>query len=67
MVGFWNTVLCAIWPWHRWAAAEQVSDVAMRVVCTRCGRQYAYNHDLRAVLPWSDVEGFYRNRRRMPL
>lgn len=64
-VGFWNFVLCFIWPWHTLTAVERLSAATDRLVCDRCGRQYAVNHDVMAVLSWDEVESFYRDRKRM--
>jgi len=65
MIGLWNSLLCGWLPWHTWSAVERLSAQSERIVCDRCGRQYAINHYVRAVLPWASVEHFYRDRGRM--
>lgn len=63
MVGFWNTVLCMAWPWHKLAIIERLSEQADHLRCKRCGRECAVNYDVRALLPWETVRGFYAERR----
>ncbi len=65
-IGFWNWLLCWIWPSHKLYVAEQLSEASQRLRCCKCGRQYAINHDVRAVLAWdADFERFYQMRRLM--
>jgi hypothetical protein len=49
--------------WHRQLdLIAHVSEQSDRVKCAKCGREYGVNHDVRAVLPWSEVAGFYARR-----
>ena len=46
--------------WHRKLdLIAHVSNHSDHVKCAKCGREYGVNHDVRTVLPWSEVAGFY--------
>jgi hypothetical protein len=47
-----------VWLHRRLTVLRALSQFADLVRCS-CGRLYAINHDVRAVLPWDEVKGFY--------
>jgi hypothetical protein len=53
-------MLCLWLPWHRWRKLRTLSAQSDLCVCARCGRKWAVNYDVRAVLPWSTVRHFYQ-------
>lgn len=52
--------LCARLPWHRWSLVRPLSLCSDLWRCS-CGRLYATNDDVRAVLPWEKVRKFYES------
>lgn len=55
---------CLYLPWHRFLFGSfWVSERAEVITCS-CGRQYAVNHELRAVIAYDDeVKAFYGSLR----
>lgn len=51
-------MLCLYLPWHKFVARKRVSAQSDYVRCS-CGREYGMNHDVRVILPWSDVRHLY--------
>ena len=40
---------------------RKLSDNSDLIICTDCHRMFAMNHSVLLVLPWEDVEHFYRD------
>ena len=55
MIRLW---LCLRLPWHRWSFVRPLSIVSDLHRCS-CGRLYAINNDIQAVLPFERVRAFY--------
>jgi hypothetical protein len=51
--------LCCILPWHKWVSCEPVSSISDKLTCS-CGQAYGMNNIEQIMLPWRDVEPFYR-------
>jgi hypothetical protein len=61
MATTWGEWWC-LW-WHKsLTVVRRVSAHTDLVRCDKCGREYGMNHDVRAILPWHEVRGFYENR-----
>lgn len=54
-------MLCLWLPWHRFVVRRRVSAQSDYLKCS-CGREYGMNRDVRVILPWDDVKGFYHDR-----
>jgi len=58
-------LICALTR-HRYAVERQLSDTSRKIGCTRCGRSWAMNDDVRTLVPWdSDFDRLYADMRRM--
>lgn len=42
------------------------TEWSMHFRCPHCRREFGYNNDVRAVLPWARVAAFYRETRGYP-
>lgn len=49
---------CLWLPWHKFIVVKPVSKDSDYIKCS-CGREYGINHNVRSILPWSDVRGLY--------
>jgi hypothetical protein len=54
--------LCLYLPWHRWRKLRDLSVQAELCECTHCGRRWAMNNHVCAILPWDTVKHFYAQR-----
>ena len=46
--------------WHKNVfVVRNLSDQSQLIQCRDCGKKFAINHDVEAILPWEDVEPFY--------
>lgn len=48
--------------YHDFYVIAQVSESSQHIACSQCKRQWGINHDVRAILPWATVAGFYAER-----
>jgi hypothetical protein len=50
-------------PYHFWhnnvIVVRKLSDQSQLIQCQDCGRLFAINHGVMAVLPWEDVKSIY--------
>jgi hypothetical protein len=61
MATTWGEWWC-LW-WHKsLVKVARVSWATDRVKCTKCGREYGMNHDVRGILPWNEVAHLYEKR-----
>lgn len=45
---------------HKYKFVERISDQSDKVECTRCGKLFAINYNVRVILPWDrELEKFY--------
>lgn len=51
--------LCLWASWHPWRKLRALSEQSDLCECERCGRRWAMNNSVGAVLPWSTVSEFY--------
>jgi len=57
-----NWFKCKLWL-HDYYHIKRLSEVSQKVGCKNCGRCFAVNHSLRAVIPWDlEIESLYANR-----
>ena len=46
--------------WHKNVfVVRELSAQSQLIQCKDCGKKFAINHDVKAILPWEDVEPFY--------
>lgn len=58
MSGLWQRILCATGR-HKYRLIARVTPRADHIDCEGCHREWGMHHDVRSLLPWSDVAGLY--------
>ena len=61
-----SELLALAWRWaccklgnHRLFVVGRCGLVTDHIACRDCRRQWGMNHDVRCMLPWSEVRGFH--------
>lgn len=52
--------LCCFLGRHRYFIIARCGIATHHIGCKDCARQWGMNHDVRALLPWSEVADFHR-------
>lgn len=61
------TWLCSLLPWHRWLSSSFWVSERVEIKMCSCGRQYAVNHSMQAVIPYDvETKAFYEARKGQP-
>jgi hypothetical protein len=57
------SLICAITQ-HRYVVEKRFTHYSRKIGCTRCGKQWAMNDDVRCLLPWdAELEVLYKDER----
>lgn len=52
---------------HDYVIEKRFTRYSRKIGCTRCGKQWAMNDDVRCILPWdAEFEAFYADERIFP-
>lgn len=57
-MSIWQRIKCRL-GYHEFYKIKRVSPSTLHIGCRCCRREWGMNSDVRALLPWSEVEGFY--------
>lgn len=50
---YFKRILCELFH-HKYYKIKKLSLTTTKLGCSRCGKQFAMNSDVRCVLPWTD-------------